>query len=98
MTTHRSRRTVAGALVSSGLAAAAIGLAAQANASGPVGPFTWCPGQPLPKPDVTWAMGDCHTYVGVGYQQGNVGDYIWDLAGGPPPPPPQCPPIAFMCP
>jgi hypothetical protein len=167
-TTHRRRRIVAGAQVSSGLAAAAIGLAAHANATGPVGPLNWCPGQHLPQPDVHWNMnschsyyyvyarqgnvGDgslggnnsvwegpnppvgpaagpishkrspgqplpndgtsadgvahqvdwdmsvCHTYVGVAYQQGNVGDYIWDLAGGPPPPPPQCPPIAFMCP
>jgi hypothetical protein len=47
---------------------------------------------------VDWDMSVCHTYVGVAYQQGNVGDYIWDLAGGPPPPPPQGPPIAFMCP
>ena len=27
---------------------------------------------------VDWDMTVCHTYYGVGYQQGNVGDYIWD--------------------
>jgi hypothetical protein len=162
-------RIIAGALLSSGIAAASLLWAGPANADGPVGPFTWCAGQPLPKPDVIWGMdschtyyyvgpgqgnvGDghdgginnvwdgpnpptgpapagpithkwcpgqalpqdgtsadgvphqvdwdmsiCHTYVGVAYHQGNVGDYVWDLAGGPPPPPPQCPPIAFMCP
>ena len=166
-TVHRRKRLIAGALLSSGLAAAALALAAEANA-GPVGPLNWCPGQTLPGADVHWDMGNCHsyyyvfagqgnvgdgslggnnsvweganppdgpasgpishkwcpgqplpndgtsadgvshmvdwdmsvchTYVGVGYRQGNVGDYIWDLAGGPPPPPPQCPPIAFMCP
>jgi hypothetical protein len=165
---HRHKRTLAGALLSAGLAAVGLGLAAHAEATGPVGPLNWCPGQPLPGADVHWAMNKCHTYfyvyagqgnvgdgslggnnsvwegpnppsgpaagpithkwcpgqplpndgtsvdgvphqvvwdmnvchdwVGVGYQQGNVGDYVWDLAGGPPPPPPQCPPIAFMCP
>ena len=165
---HRRKRIVAGALLSSALAAVSVGLSAQANATGPVGPLDWCPGKPLPEPDVHWTMGSCHsyyyvnagmgnvgdgslggtnniweganpptdraagpithkwcpgqplpqdgtsadgvphqvdwdmsvchTYVGVGYHQGNVGDYVWDLAGGPPPPPPQCPPIAFMCP
>ena len=45
-------------------------------------------------------MSVCHTYYGVGYKQGNVGDYVWDAAAGPPPPSPspQCSPIAFMCP
>lgn len=168
-TAHRGKRTIAGALLAGGLAAAGLGLAAEANAEGPVGPFTWCPGQPLPKVDVVWGMNNCHayyyvwpgqgnvgdghgggvnnvwegpnpptgpapagpvshkwcpgqplpndgtsaegvphmvdwdmsvchTYYNVGYQQGNVGDYVWDAAGGPPPPPRQCPPIAFMCP
>lgn len=162
-------RFIAGALMSAGLAVVGLGMAGQANADGPVGPLNWCPGQPLPEPDVTWGMnachtyyyvhaaqgnvGDgsnggtnsiwegpnppqgpaptgpivhkwcpgqrmpqdgtnpdgtphqvvwdmnvCHTYYGVAYHQGNVGDYIWDAAGGPPPAPPQCPPIAFMCP
>jgi hypothetical protein len=47
---------------------------------------------------IDWDMSVCHTYYGVGYKQGNIGDYVWDAPAGPPPPPPQCPPIAFMCP
>jgi hypothetical protein len=73
-TTHRRRRIAAGALVSSGLAAAAIGLAAHANATGPVGPLNWCPGQHLPQPDVHWNMNSCHSYYYVYAGQGNVGD------------------------
>src|ERR1700761_3376601 len=73
-TTHRRTRIVAGALVSSGLAAAAIGLAAHANATGPVGPLNWCPGQHLPQPDVHWNMNSCHSYYYVYAGQGNVGD------------------------
>jgi hypothetical protein len=166
---HTMRTMLAGVLLSGGIAAVGVGMAAHADAAGPTGPFKWCPGQPLPKVDVIWDnnvchtyyyvypeqgnVGDghggginnvwdgpnpptgpapagpishkwcpgqplpddgtnldgtphtfgwdmnvCHTYYVVGYQQGNVGDYIWDAAGGPPPPPPQCPPIAFMCP
>ncbi|WP_156663011.1 hypothetical protein [Mycobacterium sp. 1274761.0] len=51
--------------------------------------------------DVIWGIDVCHIYYVVGYQQANVGDYIWDIwdaAGGPPPRPRQCPPIAFTCP
>jgi len=48
-TTHRRRRIVAGALVSSGLAAAAIGLAVHANATGPVGPLTGAQGNTCPN-------------------------------------------------
>jgi len=166
---HAVNRALATALLCGGLAAAGVALAGEAAATGPVGPFNWCPGQPLPKVDViwnnsvchsyyyvnpgqgnvgdghggginnvweganppvgpgpagpiahswcpgqplpqdgtsadgtphqvSWDMNICHTYYGVGYHQGNVGDYIWDAAEGPPPPPPQCPPIAFMCP
>lgn len=95
---HRPIRFIARALMSAGLAVVGLGMAGQANADGPVEPLNWCPGQPLPEPDVTWGMNACHTYYGVAYHQGNVGDYIWDAAGGPPPAPPQCPPIAFMCP
>jgi len=40
---------------------------------------------------IDWDMSVCHTYYGVWYKQGNVGDYVWDAAAGPPPPPPQSP-------
>src|SRR5262245_3226443 len=71
---HRSKRIIAGALLSSAIAATGLGLAAEANATGPVGPLTWCPGQPLPGADVHGGMNGCHSYYYVYAGQGNVGD------------------------
>jgi hypothetical protein len=49
-TPHNLKRTIAGALLSGGVAIVGLGLAAgtaQADPQSP-GPFQWCPGQPLP--------------------------------------------------
>jgi hypothetical protein len=104
-TIHRRKRIVAGALLSSGLALAGLGLSAEANATGPVGPFTWCPGQPLPKPDVNWGMGGCHTYYYVNMGQGNVGDgsngginNVWEGTNPPEGPGPTGPLAHKWCP
>jgi hypothetical protein len=59
-------------LVSGGLGLAGVGLAPESAARGP-GPavyctntgvcsYSWCPGQPLPQPDVKWDMGVCHEW------------------------------------
>ncbi|BAX90437.1 hypothetical protein MSG_00271 [Mycobacterium shigaense] len=54
-------------------------------------PHNWCPGQPLPMPDVRWDMNVCHHWywVAVG-GTGNVGQFVWEGAAprrplGPPP-------------
>jgi hypothetical protein len=67
------------------------------------GPHRWCPGQSMEWPtgpwgQVDWDMTVCHTWWGVGYQQGNLplnyGDHepsdVWEGDNPPPPPPPQC--------
>ncbi|BBZ73790.1 hypothetical protein [Mycobacterium paraseoulense] len=85
---------IAGALLAGGMAAAGVGLVAgaaeaepgflpQFNRPLPVDNFTvphdWCPGQPLPMPDVRWDMGVCHHWywVPVG-GMGNVGQFVWE--------------------
>jgi len=95
----------AGALLSGGLAVAALGLAGTAQAVS--GPYHWCPGQPLKNPwypagrDLTWDKGVCHTWYYVYYHQGNVPltdgtpSDVWDGDNPPAPPPPQCGP--FPC-
>ena len=42
-------------------------------------PHHWCPGQPLPMPDVRWDMNVCHQWywVAVG-GTGNVGQFVWE--------------------
>ena len=93
-TTHNLKRIIAGALLSGGVVVAGLGLAAgtaQAEfgfaplSHDPVPadnftvPHQWCPGQPLPMPDVVWDMNVCHTWywVPVG-GMGNVGKFVWE--------------------
>ncbi|ETB41899.1 hypothetical protein [Mycobacterium avium] len=90
-TTHHRKPVVAGALLAGGIAAAGMGIAsaaAQPSAPHLIGPlptdnFTvphdWCPGQPLPMPDVRWDMNVCHHWywVPVG-GMGNVGQFVWE--------------------
>ncbi|OBH08627.1 MULTISPECIES: hypothetical protein [unclassified Mycobacterium] len=87
-------KLIAGALLSGGVAAIGLGLSGgtaqagptmtpQFNRPLPVDNFTvpheWCPGQPLPMPDVRWDMGVCHHWywVPVG-GMGNVGQFVWE--------------------
>ena len=104
ITTHTLVRIVAGALLSGGLAAVSLGLAA-GTAQAQEGPFTWCPGQPRnthnpgpnggpgsPGPAIEWDWSVCHTWWIVGWGQGNVGGpdrSIWD-GDNPPAVPPPC--------
>ena len=87
-TTHRRKRIIAEVLLSGAIAVAGLGLAAGTAQAQPIGPlpannFTvpheWCPGQPLPMPDVRWDMGVCHHWywVPVG-GMGNVGQFVWE--------------------
>ncbi|GFG67573.1 hypothetical protein MKUB_50630 [Mycobacterium kubicae] len=74
MTTAKIKRALAGALLSGGVAAAAVGLgagAAQAYTY-PIGvcngmacSYEWCPGMPLPTAFGTpnWDMGVCHHFM-----------------------------------
>ena len=45
-------------VLSGGLGLAGLGLAAGTAQALP----SWCPGQPLPAPNVNWDMGLCHNY------------------------------------
>ncbi len=80
MNTTRTRRIVAGALLSSSIVAAA-GLALTPGiARATDGPYTWCPGQSMDWPTgpnrygkaYTWDMNVCHTFYNVSYGYGNV--------------------------
>ena|ERR1700722_11649403 len=81
-TTNTLKRIIAGALLSGGVAAAGIGLAAgtaQASPTHPRGPYEWCPGQRLPENDVVWDMSVCHTWYWVGYGfQANRGHFVYE--------------------
>jgi hypothetical protein len=84
---------LSGAIAVAGLGAAAGTAQAQPSGLPPVAPqfggpfpednFTvpheWCPGQPLPMPDVRWDMSVCHHWywVPVG-GMGNVGEFVWE--------------------
>ena len=93
-TTHTLKRIIARALLSGGVAVAGLVLGAgiaqasagfvpQFHAPVPEDNFTvphdWCPGQPLPMPDVRWDMNVCHHWywVPVG-GMGNVGQLVWE--------------------
>lgn len=74
------RKVIAGALLSGGMALAGLGLGSgAAQADNFTVPHDWCPGQPLPMPDVRWDMGVCHHWywVPVG-GMGNVGQFVWE--------------------
>lgn len=91
---HTVKKVIAGALLSGGVAVAGGGLAASAaqaapgiapHLNGPLPtdnftvPHQWCPGHPLPMPDVNWDMNVCHHWywVPVG-GMGNVGQFVWE--------------------
>jgi hypothetical protein len=77
-TTHYLKRIIAGALLSGGVAVAALGLAAGTAQARPNPAcndqwpcYTWCPGDGLPHSDgpIGWDMGVCHDWYyahGVG--------------------------------
>src|SRR6516225_1138690 len=86
------KKTLAGAVLSGGVAVAGLGLASGTAQSEPApqfnGPFPadnftvphqWCPGKSLPMPDVRWDMSVCHQWywVPVG-GMGNVGQFVWE--------------------
>ncbi len=95
MNTEMMRRTVVGALLSGGIAAAALGVGAGSAAADPPAPTgTWCPGQALPLGGAVfgWDMNTCHDYWFVNPGEGNVAvntngiqlaSYIW--SDSPPP-------------
>ena len=94
--THKSKRTLAAALLSGGVAVAALatGTAQAAPGDNFSQPHQWCPGQSLPMDDVHWDNNICHTYYYVYFGQGNVAQNIWDGDNPPAPPPP--PPPALI--
>ena len=74
----RTKRILAGALTSAGLAAAALGLASGTAIAAPAEPHTWCPGQPMDRPagpgsNYVWDMNVCHTWQYIRGSGGNVG-------------------------
>jgi hypothetical protein len=92
----QSRTMLAGAVMSVGLAAAGLGLAAGTALALPSEPHQWCPGDSIYPPtgpgayNVDWDMNVCHTWTWVRYGHGNVKTQdgaqsnVWD---GPNPPP-----------
>jgi len=92
------KRTIVGALLAGGVAAAGLGLGTgTATAQNPpVG--TWCPGQATPAGPMGWDPNVCHTFWYVPFGKGNVA--LFDLKGNPmdsyvwadSPPPPMGPP------
>jgi hypothetical protein len=97
--TPRIARLAITALVSSGLALGAVGLApvtAHADPNTDWGPAKhWCPGEPLPAtgnhvtdPIHDWNPTVCHTYYYLWPGMGNVSHMIWDGDNPPPKPPP----------
>ena len=94
------KKAIAGAMLTSGLAVAGVGLAAgTAQANDDWGaPHSWCPGQPLPAtgnhvtdPLHGWDATRCHTYYYLYPGMGNVSNMIWD-GDNPPPKPAPAPP------
>jgi hypothetical protein len=90
-TTHALRRGIVGlataVLVSGGLGLAGLALAAGTAQALP----SWCPGQPLPNPDVDWDMGLCHYYGVDGAGVVNaIGDFYPPGVRPPPSPPGYC--------
>lgn len=98
---NRLSRFATTAVASAALAAAGLGMGA--NAATSQGGYTWCPGQPLPMHGLGWDMNVCHTFVTVPMGKGNVPmfdvsgnamqSYLWMDSPPPPmgPPPPPAP-------
>jgi hypothetical protein len=55
---RRITALAAAVLATGGMGLAGLGLSAGVAQALP----SWCPGQPLPNPDVNWDMGLCHYY------------------------------------
>lgn len=73
-----TKRILAGVLTSVSLTAAGLGLAAGTALALPASQHTWCPGQPMDRPDgpganYVWDMNVCHTWQYVRGDMGNVG-------------------------
>ncbi|MGO4444750.1 hypothetical protein AB4Z42_15455 [Mycobacterium sp. 2YAF39] len=73
-----TKRILAGALTSAGLAAAGLGLATDTAVAAPSVPHQWCPGQSMYSPtgpgaNYVWDMNVCHTWQYVRSGMGNVG-------------------------
>jgi hypothetical protein len=104
---NRISRLAKAVLVSGGLSAAGLGLAAGTAQAYTYGPFQWCPGQDLPNDPprqegaLQWDMSVCHTYwfdwdvrthAPATYWEG---ENLFPTPIPPPPPqplPPDCPP------
>jgi hypothetical protein len=71
-----TKRMLAGALTSVGLAAACLGLGTGTALAQQPGEHTWCPGMPMqspPGPGIgVWDMTVCHTWFRVAPGMGNV--------------------------
>jgi hypothetical protein len=104
-THHNITKLAATALLSSGLALSAFGLAAGIAQAQPVplptdgnwgAPHHWCPGDRPPQTgnqgEVVWNNSICHTYYVVDPGLGNVATNIWDGPHPPDNPPRVAPP------
>ena|SRR5437588_4786547 len=115
MPQHRTtKRMIAGALLSGGVAVTVFGLSPGPAHAEPFSaqPHNWCPGQAVPFRGMQWDMVVCHTWYEVPFGQGNV--RMVDTHGNPldsfisadipapvftpPPSPPPPPPHPFCTP
>jgi hypothetical protein len=90
------KRVVAGALVAGGAATIGSGLGAGVAQAYPMCTpngtcaTQWCPGKPLPAPDVKWDMGVCHDWTSNPYPGSvQVGGRVFE--GNP------CGPASLVC-
>jgi hypothetical protein len=103
--THIVKNIAAGVLLAGGLAMTGLGPAAghaHATDSWAIGPYQWCPGQPMPRPGIEWDMGTCHTWFTLYNAKGNVAGRWTDMWDGDNPPAPIRQPLRncglFSCP
>jgi hypothetical protein len=97
-TTHTMKRTIAGVLLSGRVAMAGLALGAGTAQAYPTctpnGTCStqWCPGKPLPAPDVKWDMSVCHDFMRTSHPVAGatqVGANVWE--GNP------CGPVSLFC-
>lgn len=93
---HNLKRMIAAALFSGGVAVVGMGLGAGVAQAYPLCTAQgtcatqWCPGKPLPAPDVKWDMTVCHDFTSNPYPGSvQVGAHIWE--GEP------CGPVSPFC-
>lgn len=102
-TTHNLKRSIARALLSGGVAVAALGLAAGTAQADTGVPHHWCPGDrdsTAPTSLYEWDWNICHTYYWTKSGQGNVpvhniygkplASNLWDGDNPPPDSKPPC--------